>query len=130
MPQNLLQKNSADKKVCLNSSIHTFVTCMVSYASCHCVYANTQIQEFFRFCGVAKIYDVARSSFQLIDLKGPIFTLDATRAATQFRVTRNSQITKNLLKSSFFLRVIRDICQLFYGKYIRRSSFYSFLTVF
>ena len=34
--------------------------------------------------------------------------LDATRAATQFPVTRNSQITDNLLKSSFS-RAILDI---------------------
>ena len=41
-------------------------------------------------------------------LKANFLTLDATRAATQFPVTRNSQITEDLLKSSFS-RAILDI---------------------
>ena len=43
-----------------------------------------------------------------LDVKNPIFTLDATRASTQFPVTRNSQITVNLPKSSVS-RAILDI---------------------
>ena len=49
MPQNLLQKNSANKKVCLNSLIRTFVICVVSYASFHCIYANAGV-SFFLWC--------------------------------------------------------------------------------
>ena len=55
--------------------------------------------------------------------------LDATRAATQFPVTRNSQITDNLL-NRLSQETSWTYIQLFHGKYIRRSSFYSFLTVF
>ena len=46
----------------------------------------------------------------------PIFSLDAMRAATQLPVTRNSQITENLLKSSFSQEPSRTYSQLFYGK--------------
>ena len=47
------------------------------------------------------------------------------RAGTQFPVTRNSQITESLSQEPSWTYI-----QLFYDKYIRRSSFYSFLTVF
>ena len=47
------------------------------------------------------------------------------RAGTQFPVTRNSQITESLSQEPSWTYI-----QLFYGKYIRHSSFYSFLTVF
>ena len=50
----------------------------------------------------------------MITTERPIFTLDATRAATQFPVTRNSQITEDLLKSSFS-RDILDIQSIVLG---------------
>ena len=59
-----------------------------------------------------------------------LFTLEAKWATTQFPATRNSQITENLLKSSFSKAILDIYSQLFYGKCNRRSSFYSFLTVF
>ena len=54
------------------------------------------------------IYICIQMYWTSLDVKSPIFTLDATRASTQFPVTRNSQITVNLPKSSFS-RAILDI---------------------
>ena len=69
-------------------------------------------------------------SVWISQVKRPMSNFDPSRVATQFPVTRNSQIKENLLKSSFSRAILDIYSQLFYGKYIRRSSFYSFLTVF
>ena len=63
MPQSLLQKNSADKKVCL-VQFNTYFLRYVWYRM-QVVIVYNQIHDFLSFCGVARKYDVASSSFQL-----------------------------------------------------------------
>ena len=77
-----------------------------------------------------KIAYINYISVWISQVKRPMSNFDPSRFATQFPVTRNSQIKENLLKSSFSRAILDIYSQLFYGKYIRRSSFYSFLTVF